>query len=307
MNHSFDINLASEFGILEAILIHHFQHWIAINKRMSRNKNDGRTWTYQTNKEILANFPYITNRFQLARALKNLVDKGVLLKGNYNKNRYDHTIWYAFNDENRFLPRVKEDPTLREDETKTEQSNVQKCTNEGLETLTQKSGNAQSIPDTKNRCLNNNTSESVAIAPSVCVKNPPSDKKSYGEHSNCKLTDKEVSKLKQKFGEEGFNEWIETIDLEAEKKGEAAFNKKYKSHYATILSWEKRASKQIQPCRSNVPAAPQACTNDPIDPILDRILKEREAQYVDEDQIFLKEEARKIREREAQGVNNEST
>lgn len=101
MHHSFDINLASEYGIHQAVIIHHFQHWIMINKRLKRNFIDGRTWSYQTIKEIAANFPYLSIK-QIERIIIKLVDLKVLIKGNYNKSAYDRTIWYAFNDEEKF-------------------------------------------------------------------------------------------------------------------------------------------------------------------------------------------------------------
>jgi hypothetical protein len=35
--------------------------------------------------------------------LESLVKQEVLVKGDYNKNRYERTLWYAFNDESIFL------------------------------------------------------------------------------------------------------------------------------------------------------------------------------------------------------------
>lgn len=101
MNHSFDINLATEYGVQSAIIIHHFQHWVMVNKRLNRNFIDGRTWSYQTLKEIAANFPYLSVK-QIERIITKLVDLKVLIKGNYNKSAYDRTIWYAFADEEKF-------------------------------------------------------------------------------------------------------------------------------------------------------------------------------------------------------------
>lgn len=66
----------------------------------------------------------------------------------------------------------------------------------------------------------------------------------YGEHKNCKLTLEQLDKLKKKFGEQLTEEWIETIDLEAEKQGLKKFNTKYRNHYATILSWSKLEKKK---------------------------------------------------------------
>ena len=101
IHHSFSIEYAEEYGIEEAILIHHFQHWITVNRNLKRRLVEGRTWTYQTQKEISAHFTYL-NEKQIFRAIKSLVDKGVLIKGNFNKNSFDRTLWYAFNNEEMF-------------------------------------------------------------------------------------------------------------------------------------------------------------------------------------------------------------
>lgn len=66
-------------------------------------------------------------------------------------------------------------------------------------------------------------------------KNEKNEKKSiYGEFKNVKLTDEEHSKLKEKFNG-SFTEKIEKLSLYIESKGV-----KYKSHYATILSWARK-------------------------------------------------------------------
>lgn len=105
-NHTFDITLAAKFGIEEAIIIHHFQHWIRINRNLNRNFIEGKTWSYQSRKEIAAHFPYI-NEDKVRRIIENLVEIGVLISKNFNKNRLDHTLWYAFADEMAFVPIIE--------------------------------------------------------------------------------------------------------------------------------------------------------------------------------------------------------
>lgn len=113
LHHSFDIDLAAEYGLEEAILIHHFQHWIQINKRLKRNSHEGKTWTYQTLNQIAAYFPYwsvdqiVTLLERLthgkSRFQKEKQYEPVLLKGNFNKDKTDHTLWYAFVNEEKFI------------------------------------------------------------------------------------------------------------------------------------------------------------------------------------------------------------
>lgn len=112
MHHSFDIHLAQTYGMKEAIIIHHFQHWIRINKKLGRNEFEGRTWSYQTVKEIAAHFLYMTESEIYETIEKLCRGKGrrakhqqfepVLVKGNFNKSKYDQTTWYAFVDEEKF-------------------------------------------------------------------------------------------------------------------------------------------------------------------------------------------------------------
>ena len=100
-HHSFDINIAAEYGIEEAIIIHHFQHWIGINARANRNFHEGRFWTYQTYAQIAENFPYLNER-KIKYAIRCLVEKKVLITGNFNKSKFDKTVWYAFENQKMF-------------------------------------------------------------------------------------------------------------------------------------------------------------------------------------------------------------
>ncbi|HMG15008.1 MAG TPA: hypothetical protein VK590_06155 [Saprospiraceae bacterium] len=102
MHHSFDVELAQYLGNVDlAILVHHFQHWIAYNKRLKRNFKHGRTWTFQTREEIAAHFPYWSYD-QVRRLTDKLVKKGILKKGRFNQRAIDKTIWYSFVDEEMF-------------------------------------------------------------------------------------------------------------------------------------------------------------------------------------------------------------
>jgi len=100
-NHAFNTVFAAMYGVHEAIIIAHFQSWINHNKRLGRNFKDGRTWCYQTRKEIAAWFPYFSEK-QVRKITDKLEKLGVLKKGNYNKCGFDKTIWYAFENEEIF-------------------------------------------------------------------------------------------------------------------------------------------------------------------------------------------------------------
>lgn len=102
MHHSFDIDLASKYGMTAAILIHHFQHWISFNQKLKRNFIQDRTWTFQTRQEICSHFTYLSEK-EVRGAIRRLVEADVIMKGKFNKTPFDQTIWYAFVNEGEFL------------------------------------------------------------------------------------------------------------------------------------------------------------------------------------------------------------
>ena len=71
MQHSFDVNIAKEFGILEAILLNNLEFWIAKNEANGTNYYDGTYWTYNSTKAFNELFPYVSQR-QIQNALKKL-------------------------------------------------------------------------------------------------------------------------------------------------------------------------------------------------------------------------------------------
>lgn len=95
--HYFNPDVAMEFGIEKAVLIQHLA--IQIEKNMVNNMHfhDGRYWTYNTLNALSAMFPYIGPK-SIHRHLSILVERGVLLKGNFNSVPTDRTVWYAFTD-----------------------------------------------------------------------------------------------------------------------------------------------------------------------------------------------------------------
>lgn len=100
-NHTFDIKLAREFGIEEALLIHHFQYWIGLNKKRKKAFQEGRTWTFQTYQEIADHFPYLSYA-KVRHAIDNLVKHNIIIRKNLNNNPMVKTPWFAFVDEEAF-------------------------------------------------------------------------------------------------------------------------------------------------------------------------------------------------------------
>ncbi len=98
MDHSFDIEIAQKYGMAAAVLYRNFQYWIAKNKANDKNFREGRTWTYNSGR-ALADLHAYMSVWDVRKALKTLIDAGVLIAANYNEQGYDRTTWYAFKDE----------------------------------------------------------------------------------------------------------------------------------------------------------------------------------------------------------------
>lgn len=97
MVHSFDIEIAKEYGMLPAVLLNHLWYWIEHNRANDKNYYDGEYWTFNSIKAFEELFPYASQR-QIQTALKKLKDGRIIKTGNYNKLTYDHTTWYTFTD-----------------------------------------------------------------------------------------------------------------------------------------------------------------------------------------------------------------
>lgn len=97
MEHSFNIDLASLYGVEEAVIIQNMFFWIRHNVANRKNYYDNRYWTYNTIEALTELFPYM-NESKIYRCMKKLSEVGFILKGNYNDKPFDRTCWYAFSD-----------------------------------------------------------------------------------------------------------------------------------------------------------------------------------------------------------------
>ena len=86
--------------------------------------------------------------------------------------------------------------------------------------------------------------------------NPQIIKGKYGEFNNVLLTDKEYQKLIERFGNQQTKDLIEKLSAYLASKG-----KRYKSHYATILNWQRRDKESGKAHHSR--ALPKAYTPTP--------------------------------------------
>ena len=104
MKYMFDVELAKKYGLEEAIFLENLIFWVIRNRANQINYFDGRTWTYNSVRAFNVLFPFWTTK-QMRRVLDSLLKQGVIVKGNYNKNPYDRTLWYALAEEDTFICR----------------------------------------------------------------------------------------------------------------------------------------------------------------------------------------------------------
>lgn len=95
MKHSFDAEIANEYGVEIAIMFDMFCFWISKNEANNYNFQDGKYWTFNTYEGLHKMFPY-WNVQKIKRILNKMVELDLLVKGNYNENPWNHTTWYAF-------------------------------------------------------------------------------------------------------------------------------------------------------------------------------------------------------------------
>jgi len=140
-----------KYGSDCALLLYNFRFWVETNYHEKRNQHEGRTWTYNSYKALTKWFPFFSES-QIKRMLTKLCSEdGPLIRGNFNKNGYDKTSWYAFKNES-FLKKEeqKNDSTPHEtkssDHDETKSSNRLDDINEPIPDL-----KPYGKPDSKNR------------------------------------------------------------------------------------------------------------------------------------------------------------
>ena len=82
--------LAVGIGLNEAILIQKIHGWLQCTPK----EHIGRNWIYNSYKSWHEQLPFMSET-TIKRAVKNLIDKGIILTENFNKSSFDKTLWYS--------------------------------------------------------------------------------------------------------------------------------------------------------------------------------------------------------------------
>ena len=94
MNHSFDVSIAEQLGLNQAIIIQHIYYWHLRNEGNNKNFINNRYWTYNSITGFSKLFPYLSEK-QIRYSLNTLKKDGYVITANHNKMGYDRTLWYA--------------------------------------------------------------------------------------------------------------------------------------------------------------------------------------------------------------------
>ena len=118
--HSFGIDIATEYGIEEALLLGYVYHWVCRNQEKGTNFHDGKYWTFDSRRALAKKFPYMSPS-KIYRAFNHLEKEGLLLTGNFNKIGRDRTTWYTLSEKGLSLfdgefPIVQNEPPIVQNE-----------------------------------------------------------------------------------------------------------------------------------------------------------------------------------------------
>lgn len=217
MNHSFDVDIATKYGILEAILLDSINYWSLKNEANKKNYFDGNYWTYNSTRAFSELFPYASQK-KIQTALKKLIKEGLIVTGNYNKNAYDRTLWYALTEKGKYI-------------TRKGKMEFQKKENEFNE-------NVQPIPNT--------------IPNTIPNKKPDIKKEIYKEKNTKRFVKPSIEEIKEYVFENSLNVDCEYFYDYYESNGWTVGKNHMKDWKATLRNWSRRNQKSTVKKKSQI-------------------------------------------------------
>jgi hypothetical protein len=94
MKHYFDVEVAKEVGVNAAIIYENLSFWVKHNTKQGKNLKEGVYWMYATQKDIAAQFDYLSIK-QVRTAIEKLEKHEYIKIGSFNRHGYDRTAWYS--------------------------------------------------------------------------------------------------------------------------------------------------------------------------------------------------------------------
>lgn len=98
----FRVEEASKYGLEQAVMLQALRFWIEYNYHNGVNYDSGHTWTYNSCEAWAELMPFWSAQ-KCRRILEKLISEGIIIKKKPRVGRGDHTCWYAFADEAKWL------------------------------------------------------------------------------------------------------------------------------------------------------------------------------------------------------------
>lgn len=95
--HTFNVDLAAEIGLTEAILLQHFYYWHQHNTHLPEMHREDRVWFFRSVAEMREVFPYLSDG-NVRTAIKHLIEQGLVIKGDYSEKSLNKSTWYSLTD-----------------------------------------------------------------------------------------------------------------------------------------------------------------------------------------------------------------
>lgn len=139
---AFRRDIAEKFKSADvAVVYEHVLFWLRNNSKKGLNLIDGKTWMYETAKQMSDHFGYISEDV-VTRCLTKLVDEGYLIRDFKNKNKFDRTSWYTLPDDSK---KVFETAEVRNPKHNSTGCSIQEKHTEEQQLLCSLVGNGSSI------------------------------------------------------------------------------------------------------------------------------------------------------------------
>ena len=92
--HSFNTDVAKQYGVDIAVLFHLLVFWILNNAKSNVNYREGKYWTFMSAKDIHNRLNYFSER-KIYHLLNKLIGFNLIISSNFNANPYNRKKWYT--------------------------------------------------------------------------------------------------------------------------------------------------------------------------------------------------------------------
>ena len=97
-NHTFNIDIATEYGIGSAVLFQHFSFWCQQNEKNGVNIEDGKAWTYDTRANLYKKYPYLKSPSNVGKILGKMKKQGLIYSMRKKSASGLSLNWYSISD-----------------------------------------------------------------------------------------------------------------------------------------------------------------------------------------------------------------